>query len=565
MRTFALLATAALLPACTHVATMRSQDVEALSDDAAMTGASYSLPMIQFDIELTRALSRCDKTTNTPVLAIKAKSKERYLEGERFELDPSSLSSVFKTSAIGIEKYEDLDTLKSFNASADDQTGEVLVAVARTAIAIAGVTSGVPTMSFAAGANSNRAFGLLPSNEQSKTPVRSLRCTQAARDRLAALKTAGTKLETLAPQLTRQATLVTRQKELGLLRRFDATAMKTLLDLVASHQALEDQIAAETVNLETARDALSAPQALTWPAASARAPKASDLAMDIVYSDTPSKLHDFCNNFEIVTTVGGVETSVQDPTGVTDAGQLDNHCVAVLDLVAYTTQTRISLAPVTAKASAKTGSGIVLATTIPTDRAAEGLFYREPLRGSLIVEHLAGVDMIKGKDGEWTVVATGDPHWVPQLGNLRFLKFSSGPFENEALSLALRKDGRVEKLTYETKEAALARAASAAADVAEKVRTDREKREDRRRGDEKYLRETAAAERADEIAQLQYRIDILNKDRDLLKAQAGQSMADAELAQVNAEIATLTAKVARLKLTNEFAAMQPEVKVIAVP
>src|SRR6478609_2396833 len=143
MRTAFTASMALALASCTHVATIRSQDVAPAEPGQAFEGASYSLPMIQYDIELTRLLDSCD-AHNLPKFALQATATERYVAGESFEIDPTSLSSILKTSAMGLENHEDLNTLKSFNASADDKTGDILVAVARTGIAVAGALSGVP-------------------------------------------------------------------------------------------------------------------------------------------------------------------------------------------------------------------------------------------------------------------------------------------------------------------------------------------------------------------------------------------------------------------------------------
>lgn len=92
------------------------------------------------------------------------------------------------------------------------------------------------------------------------------------------------------------------------------------------------------------------------------------------------------------------------------------------------------------------------------------------------------------------------------------------------------------------------------------MRSDAEKREDRRRADEKYLRETAAAARAEDLARLQYQLDMLTKQKALIEAardDSAERLAAAELAQINADIAMLKAQIDRIKLTNELSLLQP--------
>ncbi len=167
----------------------------------------------------------------------------------------------------------------------------------------------------------------------------------------------------------------------------------------------------------------------------------------------------------------------------------------------------------------------------------------------------------------WKTLYTDEQRWVPQIGRLRFLKFESGPFENETLSLALRRDGRVESLVYQTKDAALARLTKAAADSAErlaKAREDAETEErsdiDRARADAQYARdeakknaESVAARETREIANLDYQLAVIQRQRSLL-AQQNLSGEDAaaranELTILSSDVALLKAEKERLELT----------------
>lgn len=546
MRNFIPAAMIVPLAACTHVATFRTQDIAPPAEGEALKGASYALPMVQFDLEIARSLSSCDATA-APVFAVKATAKESYVEGERFEIDPSALSSVFKTSSLAIEKYDDLDTLKSFNASADDRTGDILVAVARTGIAIAGATAGIPVPLDAVGESSPWKNVL-----ESSQSIR-LWCSAEAQKRLAAVEAETDNLERLNAQLDAVNAHVVRLKELAVFRRFDKAMMDDLYQEVQKQQQLAVAIEAAQTALADATAALSAKTELRWPTASSATPRTEDLQHDVRFSDSSRKLRKFCANFQLVAWNGVSGVPLDPATLAGDDAALDAHCGAVIAVLRKSIDVRLRFAPVTQTRWAADGTAS-LAYQLPSGAPAKGLLIREPVRASLVAEYrLSG-------SADWKTALKDEPLWVPQLGTLRFLKFASGPFENELLSVELRKDGRIEKQRYETKEAALARLATSATDIAERVRSDAEKREDRRRADEKYLRETAAAARAEDLARLQYQLDMLTKQKALIEAardDSAERLAAAELAQINADIAMLKAQIDRIKLTNELSLLQP--------
>ncbi|MFN4357338.1 hypothetical protein [Sphingopyxis alaskensis] len=546
MRRFIPAAMILPLAACTHVATFRTQDIAPPADGEALKGASYALPMVQFDLEIARSLSSCD-TAATPLFAVQATAKESYVEGERFEIDPSALSSLFKTSSLAIEKYEDLDTLKSFNAGADDRTGDILVAVARTGIAIAGATAGIPVPLDAVGESSPWK------NVLERAQSIRLWCSAEAQKRLATVEMETGNLERLNARLEAVNAHVVRLKELAAFRRFDKAMMDSLYQEVQKQQQLATEIATTKAALADATGALGAKTELRWPTASSATPRADDLRHQVRFWDSARKLRKFCSNFQLVAW-NGVSGVPLDPASlVGNETALDAHCEGVIAVLRQSIDVRLRFEPVTQTRWA-TGGNVDLAYKLPSDAPAKGLLVREPIRASLVAEYrLSGT-------ADWKTALKDEPLWVPQLGTLRFLKFASGPFENELLSVELRKDGRIEKQRYETKEAALARLGASAVDIAERVRSDAEKREERRRADEKYLRETAAAERAEELARLQYQLDMLTRKKALIEASRDDSaerLAAAELAQINADIAMLKAQIDRIKLTNELGLLQP--------
>lgn len=142
-------------------------DWKVTNGETALTGIPYSLPMLQHEVTLTRAISGCpqplvitndllapadgslDKKPFTIMrgqlaMTMKVEAKERYVPGERYLIDYESLKAPFATSALAIAVYPS-GILKSINASADDQTAQVIQAGVKFGFSVAKLTAGVPT------------------------------------------------------------------------------------------------------------------------------------------------------------------------------------------------------------------------------------------------------------------------------------------------------------------------------------------------------------------------------------------------------------------------------------
>jgi hypothetical protein len=150
------------LCACTHVATTpdnyRSGAYHAPDTNGALKGVSYSLPMLQYDIGITRSLARCPTryelelspgqkvdVLNHEALAFatKVEAKPGYVPGEQYLVDYSALQSWFKTTGFSVEPYPS-GALKAINLSADDKTGEIVKDLISVGLTVASVGLGVP-------------------------------------------------------------------------------------------------------------------------------------------------------------------------------------------------------------------------------------------------------------------------------------------------------------------------------------------------------------------------------------------------------------------------------------
>lgn len=534
-----------LAAGCTHVGTIQSGNVAPVGKGQARTGISYSLPMIQYDVTLTRMLDACDPHTLDPTFVVKASANHRYIEGERFEVDPTSLSSMFKTTSLSIERYEDTNTLKAFNAGADDKTADALVAVARIGVAAAGMAFGLPTSALAVGEKEWNATQL--GEISGKTRPRIL-CTAATAATLAEMETAIERLNEKGAQLARGDREIARRKAVAELKSYPDALKQELINLSEAQINLGNEIDDLQVEQADRLKTISLPeQEVTWPASSALPLSNEDLVHDVDYKPGKEAAREFCRLFSLMVEE---ERTQGDKTfwvglGVVAGDSSDDACAVVSELVVEASAVRLAMQSDVPKPFSDSGS---VAMTVPvSDKAPnKGIFYREPIRGRLHV-------LTQVRPGEWNSAWSDEPQWIPQLGDLGFIRMVSGPFENEVLSLSLRKDGRLEKFSYETKEAAFARAAKAGADFGEKVQAEFEKQRKTDRDNEKYLRETAAAVRLDEIARIQAQIDLLKKQKELLEAQDLDGVAyRTQLAAIKAEIDMLTAQIARLKLTNDL-------------
>lgn len=552
MKLYVLAGLSIALTGCTHVATIYSENVKPLGDRQARTGVSYALPAIQYDVTLLRMLNNCGPDLK---FAVTAAAKHRYVEGERFEVDPTSLSSMFKTTSLSIERYEDQNTLKSLNVAADDKTGDAVAAVARVGIAIAGTAFGLPLPPIAFGESAVAVPGQAKATGNRRQQIV---CTPAAANQLKQLEDSVVRLEQLSAQLTRIGAELGKRKAVAELKSYPSESIAKLVDLAEQQINVSNDIHDLQIAQLVIQKAISFPeQTLTWPLESSLAVKADHLQHIVPFKLDEKNADKLCKLFAVLTEEEYELDGNKLWTGsaMVNGGHNAASCAAANKIALKMAEVRLSMFQ-EAQAPNPANGTISMSTSVATNSMNRGVFYRDPVRGRLLVELRDG-----SAPNGWKVSWKNEPQWIPQLGDLRFLPMSSGPFENEVLTLSLRRDGRIEKFSYETKEAAFSRAAKSAADVAEKVQAEFEKQRKTERDDEKYLRETTAAQRLDEIAKIQAQIDTLKKQKELLDQQA--SLTDtsaiayrAELADLNAQIAMLTARITQLKLTDDLAEQQ---------
>lgn len=575
---------AATCTACTHLQTNPTGEVPSIApgDPAsagAQRGVSYSLPMLQYDLKITRSLDSCPDN-RPPVFTVKVEAQERYVAGERFEIDYQAMSSPFKTTSFDIS-FHDSGTIHTINAQARDQTGTVITNVVRTGLAIAAVATGNPLAALPlVGATSGKIATVDESATaaDSSSPQRlELRCTAAARENLAALAAATTNVKTLTRTVADLTDEVTRFSALAALRVLSVPDRRHLSAVARRLLTAERQLRAASARVTSLQNGLSATDERRWP----------DQAGGISAHSGPivpsrASLEKLLGMIEVqqlrstngrtrlvslaASELGGVRVLCHD-----DDEKNADECV--MERLSELTTLQFALAATVNQAPLEryAGNAAVNSAIIPHGdrRWGQGVFIREPVEARLVVCDGTATVSGLGCSGNRAPVYVGSPVIAPQLGRLRLLPFRSRPFENNHLQLSVRANGFIEQFTY-GEESSAAAATGTLADIAERTQASLEAMETERRSDIQYARDTrtyqrneAAANRAEELAQLTHEVNVMKAERDRLTAQAaapndgavGQAAADK--ARIDAEVQLLLSQIARIRAANDLAALSP--------
>jgi hypothetical protein len=683
-----VVAASLLLSGCaTNLATTPDRTFTKDSGDA-LVGVSYALPMAQYDITLTRALSACPEGISATLLgeeiyvptkglkfSRKAEAKISYGAGERYTVDYRALQSWIKISGFSFGVYPN-GTLKTINASADDQTGEVVKNVAKIGLTVAALSARSPVAPGVLGALSSDANTAQIESDQADAQVASMTASlntlQALIDRVPPSLASGPRMATLtARRSAMQAKLdAARQRAVEARRRLDVyrrllghterVAMVACSPAATMALAKSDSLKTEletasaTLNTATADvtrltvvanlDAASSAQvtdldgALTRQNAATAAVEAKTKAKDevdgglaAIHTETwPSAFYDRSAVLDLtatetarlgklfVTRTANIVTAKafaawldEIPTADADRIRSDPRFAGLFDKdkkvigdPEINLQCQGPAASVETCLAAEAGAWVqfqrVQAGLRPC--AAEGADGADCARFDFGVTELdkknhdpkAGMDKDGGPAAAQAAIGYGRhardevldkgvlirqpamavlwicpgarptgpldelappcprsifkseaPASTPQLGQLRFLPFRNVAFQSNELALSLREDGSVESFSYKNARAIAAAATAAGADVVDQYKAFKEAQDKKRKDD-------LTAARAEQIAQIQHQIDLLTKQKELLKLQAAeQPDADkaikAETAHIEAQTALLSAKLAQLK------------------
>ncbi len=138
----------------------------------AIPGSTYALPMLTYDIAVTRALTNCasavvlppivadDKKTAVKLeslwrggmqIALSGKATPEMIVGERYKFNPAKLVGPSKTTNFVMTYWEGTDLLKGVNSTMDDQTGQILGDLVATGLAVSSIVIGPAGLAGAAG------------------------------------------------------------------------------------------------------------------------------------------------------------------------------------------------------------------------------------------------------------------------------------------------------------------------------------------------------------------------------------------------------------------------------
>jgi hypothetical protein len=525
--------------------------------------------MLKYDFVITRTLISCPEAKivrgklDPESLKIKFKNMVEatplYTEGESYVVDYESLNKPFKQASFSIEYHDKSMLLKSINASADDQLGPVIKDVIKTAIAVSSAAAGAPTASVASILQSRNSKMFMGEGLVIKIPPLAPHATVQAVD-----CTADTRAEVASLKLKKDAVADATDALELLTKQVADTALRATLKLI--HQDKDRIALINVLNRQNAKageiDALNKEiadieESLTI-AESRRWPNTFNDYKTTLEVD-PADVEAFSKKFAIHAVSRENLPAQQNPAciEVSDSIPDVSKCLAAL----LTMHADIIFADcVTAPVCRPTGSdeqnnvtpkvpaGAIL---IEDSKTYPGIFAREPVAGRLLICNASNPCLPAGDLSKQPVAS------FPQLGQLRFLKFTNGPFESNQLGIVMREDGTFEKIEYKKTGDAAVGLAATAADVASQIKEAKEERQKAKQDAVKNQREELAAQRKEKTDALQYQIDVLNKQKDLLAAQKQDSDQDAvkeQTARIETQVALLKAQLARKEAEAALAA-----------
>lgn len=505
MRTFTVAVLMALglsTGGCTTSLSTSSETLSVSSKHAAR-GIPYSLPMLQYDVKITRALSQCSDTVGTGQnaqkvklvqLTVKAEAVPHFVAGETFSIDYEKLGGFSKTTSLAIENHEG-GTLKSINASVDDRSAEIIGGAVKTLIGLASIAGGFP----------------IPSAAQGESTQKMLVCTAEAEKLLDAVETASANLKTATGELTKITDRVTLLTEQAKANALSETGKQELLEKLKEQTAQTKAVAAAQTKANKAGDAVSATSTHRWPQASDQ--------FDTFLELSDPDLRKLAKLLVQADLVAGSENAEENRC---DTTQSIEKCVKQRLLVA---------AKLEALAARAAGTLDETSGAISPASAQRGLFVRPPVAGRLVLcknEPNADCDSTSDK-----VLLVAPDAMIPQLGQLRFLPFKNEAFQNNVISLALRANGSIEKFEYKTLKAQGEGIATTAASAVGQLGGFLDARRTARDTAESELAAMEKSARDDQIALIEFEIEKLTKQRQL--EQLSQPPTVTELATVKAD------------------------------
>jgi len=416
--------------------TTHLRSVAPAAGGAPITGWSYNLPSLSYDVAVRRTLTSCP-TAATPDVGfdVVASATPTWVASEEVVVDYAGLANGLKTTTVAFENYPS-GMLKSVNASAADQSAAAIKSAVGSVVGIAKLAIGVPPLPGAAGV----AGGTPAAPKWTATVV----CTPAAEKQVALLGAQKAAAEAV--------------------RRSADGAQAALAAFDADHASDQDQAA----DVKKQRAAL----ATSTREAAAKA-KAADAALAKTFAGLTASsrfAHDYAAAFADGATLGATEGDfisrmfqlrlVLDRGGSLGAPS-DEPIPASLSYAPADVAKQSSGQQAIATLIAASGvavdfrrlgtppaaAALNVATECGTKRPC-GVLYRAVAPARLQICRNVRVEACG-------TLAAGDANLVlrddqngPQFGALRSLGLRNDAFESNSLSATFREDGSVATMSY---------------------------------------------------------------------------------------------------------------------
>lgn len=442
-----------------------------------MTGVSYALPALTYDVIVTRELVSCDDGDSEPKFEVGVEITPRYGPGETFVLDPSNLSSWRKTSKADLSFYGD-GVIKSFNGGIVDRTPEIAAAGVSAGFAMARLALGIPSLP----ARPSDLGGAAP-----EAPEPIFTCPRGRLNEIASHRDIERQMSDEVATATGK---LERLRQAALIGELSQPDKKAVAELIAKIADLNRQIGQAAAARNAARAALTLRQEYQiTPSASAQS-ETIGLALD----SAPVR------RWTATFVSAGTQARGKELTRKELADKLE--LVAVWSVLP-----RLA---VDGKMCQQAGAGPECgAISIEQDNEGriEGIAYRDPARVRLRICQSA--DAATCSSGASKPVAQSGADAAPQLGRLMLLPLRNGFGEDTELTAEFAPDGRLLKAKYDSRKASGERALQVVSGGLNQ--------------EEAFVASRAKAQadaRQAEAASLAARIQAAKQQRDLLDAEA---------------------------------------------
>ncbi len=490
--------------------------IESGKTEKARIGVEYGLPMLQFKLQVDHTLIQCvDEIDGVPVVAIRFRTKvnaePHYVLGESFVLDYRALAGWSKTSSMTLETYDN-GVIKSFNASAEDQTGAIIGDIVKSSISLLSLIQGVPSAGDAALAGHGEAR-----YQCSQTTIAILRMLEELEADLKA------KTEALVETNAKVAHLE-RLAGIGALTEEGKAELRKAQEMT---QAYSKKVAASDRRIGEILEALTVSEQIVWPK------HAQDDSAVLVASDRTLN--------RIMTGMLAINRGIHNGNGMGEGGPTASGSITrgELELALEFSITLSASTGVAVQSICETKTSGCDMEKVNSSELS-GLYYRNPVPAQLIVCHHRDPAFCNASTASQSLLNTSV--LAPQLGPLRVLPMTNGAFQNNALSVAFRENGSLSKFTYDEKAARGKALSGALASGLDEIVAYRDAREAHKKNEKEAKRQAELNELDVEIARLERQKTI--EDLRLQLSQDGSAQeTNLETARLNARLALLEAQL----------------------